>query len=121
MRYEISFYGRAVPTVEPDELAVALEAHFDDVMEELLRLESAPGSQVTDGDVSAQLATGEVEISVVVDASDPDEAISVGMGAIRAAIHAANGHTPDWKAVPSATWALEYEGSEQKPLDLTEA
>lgn len=79
-----------------------LEAHLDDVMNALLALE---GPDLMDADISATLAKGEVSISIIAisEASDEglafDEATATADSAIRAAIHAANGHTPEWVPV----------------------
>ena len=88
MHYVVTFAGRAeIVTADPSVDAVAaLEQHLDSVMEELLNLES---DSVSTPDISAQLATGDVEISVIVTADTPDGGFTVGMGAIRCAVHAA--------------------------------
>jgi hypothetical protein len=66
------------------------EASLDEVMEELLRL----GAE--DPAIGGALEAGEVEISLTVDAPSPEDAVPVALSTIRAAIHAAEGHTPDW-------------------------
>lgn len=76
-----------------------LDAHTDRVMDELLALESAT---VADADVTAVLADEIVEISVTAYANDFDGAIELADGTIRAAIHAADGHTPEWTPVTMA-------------------
>jgi len=73
-----------------------LDAHTDRVMEELLALES---DTVTDADVSAELANGIVEVSIVVSGEDFDTAAQLADVCIRTAIHAAGGSTPDWKTI----------------------
>jgi hypothetical protein len=62
----------------------------DRVMEELLKLE------VEDPSVGGSLTSGEVQISLTIEASSKKEAISKTNGLIRTAIHAAGGATPGW-------------------------
>lgn len=68
-----------------------LEAALDKVMEELVRL------GVEDPAIGGTLTTGEVEITITVDAESPEEAMPKAMGTLRAAIHAAGVSTPDWE------------------------
>lgn len=85
--------------------AEALDLHSDEVMNELLALEA---DDLHDSDVSISLVKKEIEISVVAGADDYDEAMLKADSAIRAAIHAAGGHTPEWKALefsPTSTVA----------------
>jgi hypothetical protein len=92
-------------TVIGDFDADGLDTHTDLVMEELLKLES---DNVSDSDVSAALADSIVEVTVVATAEDFDDAADLAQSTIRAAIHAAGGSTPAWKAPvfdPTATAA----------------
>ncbi|MGV1034326.1 MAG: hypothetical protein ACOYBP_03780 [Microbacteriaceae bacterium] len=73
-----------------------LDAHTDAVMEELLVLEDGA---LTDSDVSSELSSQMVVISMTATAADFDGAIALADAAIRTAIHAAGGHTPDWRNV----------------------
>lgn len=79
-----------------------LESHLDKVMEAMLALEN---DCLVDSDMSATLTTGEVSISIVGRSSEDDEsaafveAIALADSAIRSAIHAAGGHTPEWVPV----------------------
>jgi hypothetical protein len=86
MRYEVSI-GFHVHT-DGD----GLDVHLDQVMDELELLD------VTDPDFSGSLARGEVEITVIVEAEGAVEATALASAAIRSAIHAAQGATPDWPA-----------------------
>lgn len=90
MKYEVLFEGYVRDNEGQILPSDVLEAHFDEVMEELLRL------NVEDAAVSGALARGIVEVSVTVEADDVDKAQGVGNGVIRAAIHAADGATPGW-------------------------
>jgi hypothetical protein len=65
--------------------------HFDAVMDELVTL----GAE--DPDIGTRLGSGEVEISVTVDADSLDDANERGSAMIRAAIHAGGGSTPGWR------------------------
>lgn len=122
--FEITFRGRVqvrstIPHVDRqigtmvDEL---IDAHLDEVMDHLMETEEAD-ERLSNADLSAKLATGETEISIAVDAG-ADEAMAIGMAAIRSAIHAAGGYTRNWDdEEPSARWALEDGTSQQKALD----
>jgi len=94
MRYQVAYQGQAtahdddgrpIPH-DPDEL----ERHLEEIQDQLLELDAA------DATVSAVLASGEVEISVTVEAPTVDEAAKKGSSVIRTAIHAAGGFTPNW-------------------------
>jgi hypothetical protein len=67
-----------------------LEAQLDRVMEELVRL------GVEDPAIGGTLTTGEVEISITVDAESLDEAVPKAISTLRTAIHAAEVSTPGW-------------------------
>lgn len=122
MRYAVSVLGHAeVTSAGPDADKVQLlEDHLDEVMNQLVTLEEGDG-RITDPDISASLADGDVEISVVVEAENTDEAAKIGNGAIRCAVHAAGGHTPGWEEIPTAMWELEVEKSTQRRLNLVDA
>ncbi|MGH9065236.1 MAG: hypothetical protein ACRD0L_14945 [Acidimicrobiales bacterium] len=105
MRYEVRFRGR-VQAITEDGAAlegpldkVVLREHLDRVMEELL------GLRAIDPAVSADLGRRGVEIEVVVDALDGVDAVAIGNGLIRTAVHAAGGFTKGW----SSDW-LEITG-----------
>jgi hypothetical protein len=76
---------------EPD-----LDAHTDSVMDELVALED---ECIRDADISVNFESREVEISIVVIGDDFDEAAAKADATIRTAIHAAGGHTPEWRDV----------------------
>lgn len=73
-----------------------LDAHTDEVMGHLLALES---DTIRDADVSASLTHSTVEISIYAIADDFDSAAAAADSAIRTAIHASNGHTPNWETL----------------------
>ena len=78
------------------------EDHIDHLMNELLALES---ETIRDADVSGSL--GRVEVSVYSIGATFDKAAELGDAAIRAAIHASGGHTPDWVPVTTVVNAAE--------------
>lgn len=80
-----------------------LDQHTDEVMEQLLLLES---DTITDSDVSATLTTGEVSVSIAAAAETYDEALECADACIRSAIHAAGGHTPNWVTVATRSRQL---------------
>jgi hypothetical protein len=88
--------------------AADLERFLDAVLEELLRLEG-----VEDSTVSASLAQKKVTIMVTVDTPIPELATYVGMGAIRAAFHAAGASTPDWPTFHDLSLGTELVGVDQ--------
>jgi hypothetical protein len=69
-----------------------LEDHLDQVLESLYT-----DDRITDADYSATLAKGDVMFSFNLDGEDDLDAMTTGAGAMRAAIHAADGHTPGWE------------------------
>lgn len=73
-----------------------LDAHTDEVMEQLLALE---GESIRDADVSASAIEEIVEISVYAIAETFDDAAALADSTIRSAIHAAKGHTPNWQTI----------------------
>ena len=75
-----------------DSLDGALEGALDRVMDELVQLGTI------DPSVSVELDKALVEVSVVVDAETPEEAVKAGAGTVRTALHAAKLHTPSWPA-----------------------
>lgn len=82
-----------VAPVNPERLS----AQCGRIMDELV------GMGVTDPLISGTMATGEVEISVVVDAESHYEAAGTALGLIRTAIHAAEGGTPAWPRLDEST------------------
>ena len=80
-------------SMDPDDL----ETLLDEVQEQLLAL-----VHVLDPDLSAALAAGDVRLCVDVQAPDAIEAVRLGDGAIRTALHAAGVATPAWEAPESA-------------------
>lgn len=71
-----------------------LDAVIDILMEELLRLESV---SILDSEITAELASWLLRISLIAKAETFDEAVSLGDAAIRTAIHASGGQTPGWE------------------------
>lgn len=71
-----------------------LGAHSEAVMEQLLLLEAA--DNIIDSAVSTDRGKSQVTIEVVGCGADDMEALIHGVTAIRTAIHAAGGATPDW-------------------------
>lgn len=81
-----------------------LNTHLDDVMTALLALES---DTVRDADVSGSITESTVEISVYAIGEDFDAAAEAADSAIRSAIHAAEGHTPNWETIQSHAAAAQ--------------
>lgn len=119
-RYEIAVRGRFLDLDDGAVSPSVLDEHLQDITDELLSLEEGDEA-LFDVDVSAKLATGEVEFSIVVEAETPLGAARKGSSAIRCAVHAAGGHTPGWAEPtdePDAQpWGVEYEGSSQRVVE----
>lgn len=79
-----------------------IDEHTDRFMEELLALED---DKLTDSAVGVNLATGLVEIEVTASGETFEEALSRADAAIRTAIHAAGGLTPNWQVTQIAQHA----------------
>lgn len=82
--FELSF---RVSAPSPDDL----DEHLDNLMDALI---DEPGA--TDADIGATLASGEVTISMYIDADADDQAISRALVVARSAIHKAGGFTGGW-------------------------
>ena len=73
----------------------AVTERLDPLMEALLSLEAAD-SALEDPDLAADLSTGAVEVQMVVEATDPAEAMVKALATLRAAIHSIGDATPGW-------------------------
>src|SRR2546427_7165014 len=89
-KFSVVFQGRMVDEAGHPLRSDTAEVHLDQVLTELEDI----GAQ--DAAMGASLATGEVEISVTVDADSLEGAQNKGSSVIRTAIHAAGGATPEW-------------------------
>lgn len=75
----------------------SLVAQVDGVMQALLDLEDVD-SRLSDSGVSLDIGVMHVAIEICVSGDDYQECVNHALGAIRTAIHAAGGATPDWPA-----------------------
>ncbi len=92
--------------------AADFDAHIDDVVERLIELEAAD-SRLSDSDIDAVLTQGLLTINLLSTDTTLDAASALANSAIRSAIHAAGGATPDWDAmnpgvdfIPTAEYAF---------------
>jgi hypothetical protein len=76
-----------------------LEAHLDDVMSELLRLED---ERADSSGMGVDLVDGIVEIELTAYADNYDDAVAYANATIRSAVHAADGYTPEWNVSKTA-------------------
>lgn len=90
--------------------ASVLEAHFDQVMDELLKLNAV------DPSIDASLAAATVTFSVVVEAVNPIAAVEEASGVVRTAVHAAGGGTPDWPSSYDGAWGVRLVGVGSREL-----
>jgi hypothetical protein len=77
-----------------------LESSIDRIMEELVRLAEV-NPRISDPNIGADLAAGEIEFSLTVNAAEQD-VMKEAVTAIRTAIHAAGQGTPGWPAFEEA-------------------
>jgi hypothetical protein len=70
------------------------------IMDQLLALENA-GCGISDAAISLDLATSTVSVELVAQGKDFQEAVTRADSSVRAAIHAAGGHTPQWRVTAS--------------------
>lgn len=107
MRVECTW--RFVVSARTDE--GTLEGEIDSVMDQLLLLEQAD-PRLSDAALALDLAQHHVEISLAIEAETVDEGVQQAMGAIRTAIHAAGGRTPEWSVGDESTleqaWSLRH-------------
>lgn len=89
-----------------------LEAVADDVMTALLDLEQVD-PLLGNSAIALDLSKKEIEISVSSECASIDDGVRHAMAAIRTAIHAAGGATPEWPdAEASETvrqWSVQHE------------
>lgn len=119
MKYRVMVCGTAtVEDLSPGlDKAEELSRHLNEVMDHLAELEDGDPT-LYDADLSARLASGDVEISIIVDEDLIDEAAKKGIAAIRCAVHAAGGYTEAWDDADGKTWTLDDVSSRQEPLAL---
>lgn len=87
-----------------------IEAHLDEVMEELGRLSAG------DPSIDLDLTCGQVAFSVLVHAPNPLEAVDQASGLVRSAIHAAGGATPNWPDRMDKAWAVQLVAIRSEPV-----
>lgn len=85
-------------TLIPSQETAQVPNELDRVMQELLLLEGCT-DRLSDSAIGLDLDELVAEISVSVDAPSLDEGISIALGSIRTAIHAAGGSTAGWPSV----------------------
>jgi hypothetical protein len=95
----ISTHGEFVVSADAGE---DVDAHTDRVMEALLALED---DNLTDSAVGVDLGTGLVEVEVTARGETFEDAVATADAAIRTAIHAAGGSTPNWRVTQVAQHA----------------
>lgn len=88
--------------------------HADLLTEALLEQEQCT-PEVKDSAVSADRGNAVVEIELSVVAASEDEALAIGQSAIRAALHAVGGGTPQWPTHDEVVSVLPT-NLETKPL-----
>ncbi|MFW6087155.1 MAG: hypothetical protein ACODAG_08125 [Myxococcota bacterium] len=123
MSFAVSVAGRlrvVIVSTDPTlDQAAFLEQHLEQVMENLLSAEAQ--GVIRDPDISAKLAENRVEISVLVEAETPAEAVNLGTQIIRTAIELAGGYTLQDGPRERPEWELDVDTFCQRPVDLIDA
>jgi hypothetical protein len=78
-----------------------LDSFVDEVMERLI------DHGAEDPSIGGSVASGAFEVSLDIDAEGPEEAVHKALVKIRAAIHAADGGTPNWPQVREGDFGAE--------------
>lgn len=94
-----------------------LADHVDQVTEQLVALEGCT-PELLDSAIAVEVSSGEVDVEMTLDAVLPEQATTVGISCLRAAIHAAGGGTPDWDEAPTDEHVVLYllDAQELRPL-----
>lgn len=100
VRIEWQFFTTDVDT---DEVPKDLHDEGESLMDALLAIEAA-NPAVSNSAISTDLTDGVVTFDVTAEGATEHEAVAAAVSAIRAAIHAVEGHTPDF---PTAREVLE--------------
>ncbi len=74
---------------------------LEDVLEPLMDA-LAPLDGISDADVGLDLGDGRLDVCMFVAATSNDEAVRLGIAAMRTAVHAAGGYTPEWERALNA-------------------
>ena len=82
------------------------EEHLDGVMEALIDMID---DRVFDPSISFDRSVSRTTIEVTVNAANIDDAAGIGTSAVRTAIHAAGGATPDWPQHTESTWSMSVD------------
>lgn len=105
-------------TLHGDIVAMSLdeiEPHLDAVMAELEHL------LAEDPVIEVDVEKLDVMLQVVVEASNPLDAVVYASGQIRAAIHAVGGSTPDWPLPVDDAWGIRLVGVRSDRLPVLAA
>lgn len=98
--------------LESSSQSTNLEAVADDVMTALLSLEQVD-PLLSDSAIALDLSKKEIEISVSSECAAIEDGVRHAMAAIRTAIHAAGGATPEWPDTDASEtvrlWSVQHE------------
>ncbi len=98
-----------------DEADVLIEHHLDVVMDALEEMD------VQDPDIELDLTNCSIRIAILVEATDPDQAIDLASPQMRKAIDVAGGSTPDWPDSTHGAWAVRRVSLSVSPVELVAA
>lgn len=116
MKFTVRLQGSIDVTTDDEPVSDAercsmIEAHLDDVMDELLTLAA------DDPTIDVDLSTRHVSLALVVEAKNPVGATAQASGLFRTAIHAAGGHTPDWPNEDNPSWGVRLMDLRATPVN----
>ena len=96
---------------QPANVGELLSSYLSSVMDEFCTM------NVMDPDIELDLNTCSVQFAILVEAADPDVAISTASPLVRSAIHGAGGATPDWPDSDHQAWAVRQIWFSARPVE----
>lgn len=116
MQFESTFNGQLSIVADPAETYdhdEVIDAASDRIMEALLACD-----WIIDPIVSGSLVHGDIHVTLTVNAPDPEQALALMDSSVRAAMQAAEVHTPDWPTVhPTFRFESLREATDDKLID----
>lgn len=121
MHYMITLSGTVA--VADDDGQPLVEGAADGLIERYLDavMDALEDMQVGDPDIELDLTDCSVRLSVLVEATDPDHAISEASPIMRKAIDVAGGSTPDWPDSDHRAWSVRRVSLTVTPVELVAA
>lgn len=106
MHFAVTLTGTVAVSDEdgerPPNAETLVEEHVDGIMDALETM------GVGDPDLELDLTVCSVRIAILVEAGNPDEAITTASPIMRHAIHSAGGSTPEWPDSDDRAWSVRH-------------